>query len=995
MRTRAVIAATITGIVLATAPAALAGTISGTAFMDYNSNGAKNAGGFTVGASSTATDVGVAGVAVVAYDASGAQVASGSTAADGTYALTTPGSGAVRVQFTAPAGYEPSFRGANDGTSVQFVNGSGTGVDFGVVKVDEYCQDNPDLMTCLQQATGMVGNPSFAARPGAFRVPSTFYGANTFTADGRINSAWPVNSPTDSAIVAPFSSIGATFGVGVDRTGNAYYGTFVKRHSPYGPAGAVNAVYRVNVASGVTSTFVVLGNATLPAHVQAAPTGWPDYAADGYRADSNPNDVYHRVGRAGLGDVDVTPDGSTLLAVEMTQGASKLWRVPIAGAGAGVTAGTPVSTAIPAPATFGGVQCIGNWHPMGIGVRGSRILVGGVCGGTETQWVANPADQSVNSRTNAAAFVLEFDSASAGFQTIAAFSLSYPKGHNNDRIDTIREWTNSSTGLWHNWFDGDGAQAPVGDRKPRQQPMLANIEILDDGDLALGFRDRGNDQTKTASIDYESTPASPVQASNLISGAETLRLCADGSGGYVRESNGACGAQTGANYAMQMSDATGSPSAASLRADSPLFYMTAYAPDWGGATDGHAYTSLGGIASVPGAPRLWTTLYDPDDYSAQGLRVFGPCAARSGSGTCGPAGASEGAALATVELSWGTYGWNGSAFGKGNGLGDLEVLCDAAPVQVGNRIWIDTNANGVQDPGESPIAGVTLRLYDSGGSLVGTALTGADGTYYFSSNSTAPAAGDGTNAGGGLRPGEAFTLKMDNPADFAAGGPLAAYSLTTANTSSPGNAANSKATLQGGFPTITIGARTAGQNNHTFDIGFVPPASVAGASSATPSGGTATTSLVAVGNYVWVDLNRNGIQDEPPLKGVRVVLLTPQGKRARNAAGTVVPVATTDAQGRYLFDGLAPGAYRVRFTLPSGYRFTVPAKPNAKRNSNPVASKVNPRVGTTPVFRVFDATRGNTVRNTNPKINAAYIDPTIDAGVVQVRGPLGNLPVTG
>ena len=42
-------------------------------------------------------------------------------------------------------------------------------------------------------------------------------------------------------------------------------------------------------------------------------------------------------------------------------------------------------------------------------------------------------------------------------------------------------------------------------------------------------------------------------------------------------------------------------------------------------------------------------------------------------------------------------------FMEANGLGDLELLCDQAPIEIGNRVWLDLNGNGVQDPDEPPI----------------------------------------------------------------------------------------------------------------------------------------------------------------------------------------------------------------------------------------------------------------------------------------------------
>lgn len=49
---------------------------------------------------------------------------------------------------------------------------------------------------------------------------------------------------------------------------------------------------------------------------------------------------------------------------------------------------------------------------------------------------------------------------------------------------------------------------------------------------------------------------------------------------------------------------------------------------------------------------------------------------------------------------------------------------------VGDLIWLDLNANGLQDDGEPGVEGVIVRLYDANG-LYATMLTGADGRYLF------------------------------------------------------------------------------------------------------------------------------------------------------------------------------------------------------------------------------------------------------------------------
>jgi len=50
---------------------------------------------------------------------------------------------------------------------------------------------------------------------------------------------------------------------------------------------------------------------------------------------------------------------------------------------------------------------------------------------------------------------------------------------------------------------------------------------------------------------------------------------------------------------------------------------------------------------------------------------------------------------------------------------------------IGDRVWFDENADGVQDASEAGIEGVTLNLLDSAGVVVATTVTGPDGIYEF------------------------------------------------------------------------------------------------------------------------------------------------------------------------------------------------------------------------------------------------------------------------
>ena len=72
----------------------------------------------------------------------------------------------------------------------------------------------------------------------------------------------------------------------------------------------------------------------------------------------------------------------------------------------------------------------------------------------------------------------------------------------------------------------------------------------------------------------------------------------------------------------------------------------------------------------------------------------------------------------------------------------------------------------------------------------------------------------------------------------------------------------------------------------------------------------------SIGDFVWEDLDADGIQDagEPGIENVTVEL--------KDTDGNVLATTTTDAAGNYLFADLDPGEYKVEFELPGGFKFT-------------------------------------------------------------------------
>ncbi len=248
---------------------------------------------------------------------------------------------------------------------------------------------------------------------------------------------------------------------------------------------------------------------------------------------------------------------------------------------------------------------------------------------------------------------------------------------------------------------------------------------------------------------------------------------------------------------------------------------------------------------------------------------------------------------------------------------DLTIDFGFAPVPclgVGNRVWLDADADGQHDASEDGIDGVSMELYraDTSGSPTGTVLdtvTTSDGGYYLfacqdageyvvvipASNLAVGAALDGL---GSTIDGVADTDRQDDGIDPVTDTDrVISRMVTLLGDAQPAGEADKPAGTTWGFD---LPSDTA--NDTTIDFGFVDRTPV----------DPATSSL---GDYVWVDEDRDGVQDqgESPVVGVTLRLL--------DDAGAEIGSTATDGDGRYRFAGLGAGTYSVCYvasTLPPG-----------------------------------------------------------------------------
>jgi protocatechuate 3,4-dioxygenase beta subunit len=219
---------------------------------------------------------------------------------------------------------------------------------------------------------------------------------------------------------------------------------------------------------------------------------------------------------------------------------------------------------------------------------------------------------------------------------------------------------------------------------------------------------------------------------------------------------------------------------------------------------------------------------------------------------------------------------------------------------LGDRVWYDLDGDGIQDAGESGVAGVTVTLYAADGTTVlATTTTDALGNYIFT----------------GLDAGSYIVGFSNLPAGFTVSPENADAQGINGEDNSDVNAGTLRT------PTIVL---TTGEDKMSVDMGIVPPV------------GTAS-----LGNFVWYDLDGDGIQDanEPGMQGITVTLY--------DGAGNIVATTTTDANGEYQFVGLAPGTYSVGFTnLPNGFSFA-PENADATGINGATNSDANPTTGRT------------------------------------------------
>ncbi len=202
------------------------------------------------------------------------------------------------------------------------------------------------------------------------------------------------------------------------------------------------------------------------------------------------------------------------------------------------------------------------------------------------------------------------------------------------------------------------------------------------------------------------------------------------------------------------------------------------------------------------------------------------------------------------------------------------------PVGLGDYIWLDVNANGIQDSDENGVNDQIINLYRVGEGYLertwsGSGPDGASGYYYFS----------------GLRPGT-FYIEIRSQQGVSYSSPF------EGDEDEDSDIDNSF-----GFGTSTAITLNSGEQTEDLDIGLILEP------------GT-------IGNRVWSDVNQNGVQD-PGEAGVNDIVVELYDENGELYLSTITGTENGE-DGMYLFEDVFPALYYVKIYPPDNFIATIP-----------------------------------------------------------------------
>ena len=806
------------GVIVLLSTFADSATVSGVVFYDYNGNG-KRDNVQTIN-NSIATDLGAKDITVKGFDSDGQLCGAQKTNSNGEYALNmgTCTSTQFRIEFSdIPASTYPSQLGEDNQSTTQFVASGGV-ANLGINRPDEFCQNNPNLVTSCYSfgniADSNTNNDTLVGFP--FNISGT---------------------TTPPMQLGKVGQVGSTWGLAYRKsTQTLYSGAFMKRHADFGPGGS-GAIYASPVPDSGTGS-------TAPIHVATIPdTGTDPHPISNTNCDSrdgqqsqNTNLCWARdefsfstINKRGLGGLALFSDpdntsNDSLLTINLNN--RKIYKVSNLDTTKSVSEyNLPLNLpnsgadALPEGSASGQHQpcTLYDVRPFAVTVYEGTGYVGITC-----------SAQTSRNQSDLRAYVYSFIPQTMTFSTAPTleFPLNYGRSCSNG---------NNNTGCWQraNWlpwidsFDdplvNDG-QPPMGNGVKiltAPQPILTDITFGSNGSMTIGLRDRYGDQMGYQAFNTNNTDNTLYIATST---GDLLRACSV-NGKFTLENAGLCdGKGPGSSGVHAVVD-----SLPQGPGDFEFYNFDFYADDNDNPLF-HDEGAQGGLAQVPGFSSIVSSAMNPlrgipDGIWSGGLRWY-----NSDNGT-------KNNAYRLYQSDYQNAVAGTPYFGKANGIGDIEAICKMAPIEVGNLVWNDKNSNGIQDAGEPVIPGVTVSLLDNANNVLATAITDSNGNYIFS-NRVQDEDGNTMNSSSshiygvsGLTTNtQGFRLELRNESDYMTQDRLNGLYLTTADSRiNDGNSQNDSNAVTLSLQTplsasnpavVTFDTGPSGANNHTLDFGF-------------------------------------------------------------------------------------------------------------------------------------------------------------------------------
>jgi len=561
---------------------------------------------------------------------------------------------------------------------------------------------------------------------------------------------------------------GTVYGIAYQRsTKTIFSSAFLKRHTGIGPGG-FSAIYKTTVGAGPgvgTALYFRLLNDT-NIDVGSNPAGRD---LSGLSTPSYDLEAFEAVGKRGIGDIDFDESTSTLWVVNLlgrtVHGITNI--NPLSG-------NTPTVSDVVNPGGWlvdAGITCVrGELRPFGLRILERTLYATATCTGE--------ADGGLPGDMQGYVLKIDMDNPGSGFSIVLQFDLDYPR----------KSWSISQE--WQSW-NRCTAATWNSDWVACFNPLLSSLDFDMDGSLIIGIMDRRGNQI--GPYNYPPIAGEPIFTVEPSAYGDILRACPSGDGEtFVIEGSPGCANN---NTRPAGEDRVGGYQ---LAGPGGSEYFVG---DWGPLDpDEFEETAQGAVLFQPGSMEVMTTAMDPSAFHSGGILFL------------------------DRETGEKKYGWTlyttpndpqtTGTFGKANGLGDMELMCDASPLEIGNYVWHDLNQNGIQDPNEPGIPNVEVILVPEDGLTEYQATTDSNGNYYFN---------DANVLDGGVKSFYNYTLiiDIDQPA-------LSSYvSVTTRDAtitlSTIPDSIDSDAEVIGTNATISFRTGPGGKNDHTFDFGFVSP----------------------------------------------------------------------------------------------------------------------------------------------------------------------------